>query len=280
MANNVFNVPGQPEPQPEPVPQFNERPLFNALNIADSYQYTPESQPEAFRFIIDIAEHIHERREDGLEAMAKRNKGILNSFGRWRENPTVDTLVQSEHKLVYGDASFWLGPKHEIGQDGREQQGDEVAHWYYHKYVKNNDGSMGEVAIHYETRPTVLFKWVTGRPYELDLEETERFCQVIRHYKDKVTELHSPLDANLEALQEEAEEEKLIDMRTNLVMFSKPVTDRMVAEYKAKQELDAKAAKEEAERLNAQHQHSQSLFQARRDANESQNWQDENRRAA
>ncbi len=249
MANNIFHLPGQPEQKPEPTPQFRASPLMEAMSISDAYRYTPENQPEAYRFIQDIAEHIHERREDGLEAMAGRNKGIFNSFGLWREDPTVEKLIESEHRLVYGDASFWLGPKHEIGQDSREHQGDEVAHWYYHKYVTNDDGSIGEIAIHYETRPTVLFKWVTGRPYPLDLEETGRFCQVIRHYKEKVTELHSPLDANLEMLQEEAEEEKLIDARTNMVMFSKPVVDKMVADYRVDQALKAQLAKEEADRL-------------------------------
>ncbi len=291
MANNIFHLPGQPEHAPETTPQFRASPLMEAMSISDTYRYTPENQPEAYRFIYDIAEHIHERRQDGLEAMSSRNKGIFNSFGLWRENPTVEKMIESEHRLVYDNASFWLGPKHDIGQDAREQQGDEVAHWYYHQYVTNGDGTTGEVAIHYETRPTVLFKWVMGRPYPLDLEETGRFCQVVRHYKTKVTELHSPVDANLEMLQEEEEEEKLIDARTNMVMFSKPVTDKMVEDYRQQQLVKTQKAKEEAERLNLQHQQdqqkqqaqvldSQARFQARRDVSERQNWQDENRRAA
>lgn len=308
MANNLFHIPGQSEPQPEhqseafslhhetPASQLSESPLLDAMSIADSYQYTPESQPEAFRLFINDATHIDGHRDTALEAVVARNKGIFNSFGRWREQPTVEDLIEKERSLTYSDASFWLGSRHDIGTDGREQQGEEVAHWYYHKYVRNADGSVGETAIHYETRPATMFKWVLGVPYPVDIDEIERFGQTVRHYKAKVTELHSPLDANLEMLQEEEDDEKIIDARTKMVMFSKPVVDRMVADFRVRQAADALMAQQAVEKLNEQHdlqqQHlmqdqaqkqaldSQTRFQARRDANEDQNRQSENRRAA
>lgn len=295
MANNVFNFPHQSEPQPdqEPVPtpleypdsapQFRQSPLFDAMSIADSYQYSPETQPEAFRLFINDANHIDEYRDTALEAMTNRNWGIFNSFGRWREQPTIENLIEKERGLTYSDASFWLGSKHDIGKDGREQQGEEVAHWYFHKYTKNDDGSVGEIAIHYETRPTTMFKWVLGVPYPVDIDEIGRFGQTVRHYKAKVTELHSPVDANLEMLQEEEEEDKIVHARTNTVMFSKPVIDKMVADFRRRQAAGVAEAQNEAARQQAQQQQildSQARFQARREATERQDWRRKDDRAA
>lgn len=241
--NFQFQIPGEPERQPIPDSKPTESPLQAALRIADSYQYTPETQPEVYRFLFDAVDRIRAQRKEAIENDRNRKKTIRESLP-WvtREDLTLDDVTNMTSEVAHGKGSgmrFWLANQHEFNPSMRADSDEEVAHWFFEQQVWLANAKPSSIVLHYETRPTSLLKWYNGVPYPLNLEETENFCKTVLHYEKQSCEVLSPLDNRIQEFEEEIlEEEKIVERETNVVMFSKPAIDQMRAYHQAQRTDD------------------------------------------
>lgn len=239
-ANFQFQIPGEPERQPLLVrqPAATESPLQAALRIADSYQYTPEKQPEVYRFLLESAQRVHVQRFEAIEADRARKKTIRESLP-WatRDTLSLDDVTNLTSEVAHGAGSgkrFWLANRHDFPSTNQGQDKEEVEHWLFEQKAWLANGRPASIVLHYEVRPSALVKWHNGVPYPPNLEETETFCKTALHYEKQSCEVLSPLDNRIHEFQEEMlEEEQIVARETNVAMFSKPALDRMRAYHQA-----------------------------------------------
>lgn len=247
MANDVFHIPGQ----------MGEQPLQNALRIADSLQYSPEKQSEAYRFIKDTADRIHSYRDAALEADKNRKKGLLNAFGLVRQDLTIVDLIEAESRVggkMFGHGHrFWLEHK----GSSKHIEKNEVDDWYHTQPIVLQNGKIGEIAIHFESRPGQFIKLIDGKPYPLTVAELETICKAIPLYEEQILaqlEHWYMVDAELHDLQEEIQHE--IEEATPKIIS---IEDRM-ARQAAEQMIDNHLARVKQEE---QMRDSQARFAAR-----------------
>lgn len=237
MINHQFHIPEQQGPQPEQKPV--ETPLHEALRIADTIQYGPEKQPEAYRFLNDAFNRIDSYFETALENDKARKRTIREKMP-WnpKKDLTLNEVIDMTSTLVYGEESgrrFWAGNKNDHQPGNRGDANEEVAHWYFEQQAWLANAKPSSIVLHFETRPTSVVKWHNSIPHAPSMGELENLCQTIARYEDRVRERLSPLDMAIHDFEEEImEEEKIVSRDTQEVMFSKQAVDRMIANYQAK----------------------------------------------
>jgi hypothetical protein len=230
MANDQYRIPGQ----------VGEGPLQNAMRIADSFQYTPEKQPEPFQFLKDIEQEWYASREAAVELSRAKSKGKLASFGWIRPPLQLGDLLEMESELngeLFGKDSghrFWLDHKNTNVHGVHNQIGD----WYHAQPAVFPNGKKTEIVLHYQTSPNRIEKLYNGASYALTLEEIQNFCRAALAARDLTRERMYPLDDSIHDLEAEIEEEQIVAPTTEEVMFSQAAVQRMIDEYKAAKALE------------------------------------------
>jgi hypothetical protein len=230
MANDQYRIPGQ----------VGEGPLQDAIRIADSFQYTPEKQPETFQFLKNIETEWYASREAALELSRAKSKGKLTSFGWIRPALQLGDLMKMESEMngeLFGKDSghrFWLDHKSTAYYGQQNTIGD----WYHAQPAVLPNGKPTEVVLHYKTTPNQIEKLYNGNSYALTLEEIQNFCHAVIAARDLTREKMYPLDDSIHDLEVEIEEEQIIAPTTEEVMFSQAAVQRMIDEYRAKKALE------------------------------------------
>lgn len=226
MANDEYQFPRQ----------SGEQPLQEALRIADEFQYSPERQPEAYRFIKDIEDRIHSYRRTAIEIDQKREPGLIESvFGIRRQKVTLTNLIEQEAHIggqLFGpNDRFWMSHKGTAPHAGHNNLGD----WFHvREHVDANNRKTGETTLHFETHPTHLVKLHNGYPIDPVVSELQTLAHAMELYEERVREALYPLDQEIFDLMREAESDAIVIPDTVEEMFGKEIVDRVVAEYKAK----------------------------------------------
>lgn len=237
MVNHQYSIPEQQGSEPEQQP--HETPLREALLIADSVRYTPETQPEAYRFLNDAANRIDSYIDAALENDRNRKRSIRESLP-WipRKELTENDIIDITSELVYGEGTgmrFWKGNKQEHQPGLRNGANEEVAHWYFQQQTWLTNSKPSSIVLHFENRPTNIVKWFKSIPYNPTMGELENLCKTVERYEEKVREKLDPLATTIHDLEEEIiEEEKIIFRDTQEAAFSRQAVDRMVSEYRTK----------------------------------------------
>lgn len=285
--NNVFHLPGQPEFQPAFQPELASQPQYSpesqahvtgknsplqdALRLADSVQVSPEKQPEAYRFLVDAGKDIGSYRDMAMAQDRERNQGFLKRVIWGHQELTETNIIDTvEQNLVYGKASgasFFMGDRNQKVLETRGNDDEEVVHWYFSKKTTLPDGRPSELTLHYENTPTTLSKWYHGKPYSLTMQEIENLSRTVLYYKKAVEEKLSPVDATIDDLRDEIndeleKQERIIAAHSQEVMFSKAAVDRMVTEYRAKKAFEAESERQLQENMQRDI-NSHARFQAR-----------------
>lgn len=226
MANDQFQFPHQ----------SSERPLQEALRIADSFQYSQERQPEAYRHIKDIEDRIHSYRRTALEIEQRREPGFVEAvFGIRRQKVTLEDLIEKESyiggKLFGPNDRLWLSHKGSTPHAAQNNLGD----WYHVREHYDSFGrKQGETVLHFETHPTHLVKLHNAQPIDPMLTELETLSRAIELYEERVREELYPLDQEIFDLMTEANGDDVVIPDTVEEMFGKEIVARVVAEHKAK----------------------------------------------
>lgn len=198
MIDNQYHIPGQ----------VGEGPLQDALRIADTFQYTPETQPAAFQFLKDIEHSRYTAREATLELSRKNSKSGL-SFGLKRRM-SMDRFMKQESELggnVFGKDKgylFWLDHKN-TGHTAENQVGD----WYFAEPIPQATTKQALKTIHYISRPEAIEKRFDGATYAMSIKETQDFIKAVYAYIERTRTLY-PVDDVLSDLQQEMREEQMI----------------------------------------------------------------------
>lgn len=226
MVNDQFQFPRQ----------SSERPLQEALRIADSFQYSQERQPEAYRHIKDIEDRIHSYRRTALEIEQRREPGFIEAFfGIKRQKVTLEDLIEKESyiggKLFGPHDRLWLSHKGATPHATHNNLGD----WFHVREHYDTSGrKIGDTTLHFETHPTHLVKLHDGRPIDPMLSELETLTRAIGLYEERIREELYPLDQEIYDLMSESDGEDIVVPNTVEEMFGKETVARVVAEYKAK----------------------------------------------
>ena len=160
-----------------------ESPLDEALRIADTQQYTPETQPEAFAFMKDIEKRIVGYRET---AQPVKRTGVARYVSRFMpaRSPMVTELIEQEARL--GGTLHSKAP-HVVSQ----------RFWYHDNndwFFESVDTQRRTTVIHIETTPTSLHKSHAGQEIRFIPGEAERFTQAAIAYEELVQNLYSSED--------------------------------------------------------------------------------------
>ena len=230
MPHDQYQIPNQ---QPEAS-------LQEGLRVRDEQQYTPETQPQAFQVLTNIAEGIWGYRDAALEAEQASKKGLLSAFGLKRPRTTED-LIEKESKIggrAYGHFSgsrVWLADRSFQYQVNPYDTHETVAHWFYTQAVMSPQGRTEEQTLHYEQRPSSLTKLYNGRTYPLTIAETETFSRLVHFYDNAVREELYPIDGTLHELQDELEREVAPVINIQDALATKALVEEKIIAYKAAQ---------------------------------------------
>lgn len=241
MANDEFQFPGQ----------SGERPLQEALRIADSFQYSPERHEGVYGRIKAAEDRIHGYRRTALEIDAKQPEQrfleiMLN--GR-REKLTLEKLIESETLIggkpyARGEINdprvakvvdrFWLSHKGSSAMANANHLGD----WYHDRQLYDTFGrQLGEVTIHLETHPTHINKIVEGRPVALTIAELEIFIRSVELYEQNIREAMYPFDQEIFDLLEEIDQENFVVPDSVEERFGKEIVARVIEAYRAQKRI-------------------------------------------
>lgn len=198
MANDQFSIPNSAE-----------RPLEEALRIADATQYTPESQPSAFALVKRLEERSHGYRRTALEIEDGRDPTWVESIlGGKRPKVTLESLIDQESHIggrLFGPTDrFWLSHK------GSSVGGNHLGDWYHVRETVDAFGRKTDATLHFETHPDHVLKLHNGRPVEPTLEELETFVRAVELYEARIRAELYPFDQEIYDLEAEIEAESNI----------------------------------------------------------------------
>lgn len=225
MANDQFQLPG-------------ERPLQQALQTADSFQYSPERQPEPYQHIKDIENRIHSYRRTALEIEARRKLSILETIlGVRHQKVTLEGLIEQESRIggeLFGPHNrLWLSHKGSTPFSSQNNLGD----WYHVQETVDAFGRKNETTLHFETHPSHITKIHNAQRVDLRITELEILTRAIELYEENVRERLYPFDQEIHDLVAEMDEEAS-DVREKVEdAFGQEAVARVLAEYRAKKGL-------------------------------------------
>jgi hypothetical protein len=218
MANNQYNIPGQ----------VGEGPLQEALHIADTVRYTPESQPAPFQFLKQIEQDRYTAREATLELNRKKSSSGL-SFGLGRR-VTLEKLMRQESELggtIFGKEKgflFWLDHK-----NTSNAQQNQIGDWYLAQPQFIN-GKKSLNVTHYLTTPYTIEKRFAGASYPVSIKETQDFLRAV----DASMEVTRPLyvmEEMLYDLTNEIKEENTPHLSVEEKMANEAIVQQMYANH-------------------------------------------------
>lgn len=184
-----------------------EQPLQDALRIADSGRYTPESQPEVFRFIKDIESRIESYRETAEAIGAK--KPVF-----YRALPRLDSLLPLKKtpfsKKTLIDKEAVIGGNLFTKRPGTASQ----RFWYHGRYdsrypdqgewlFESVDTNGHENVLRILTTGAGIEKLYHGRPVPFTAGEIKTFINATERYEDAILEEY-PVDAALQEFKKAA----------------------------------------------------------------------------
>ena len=241
------------------IPQhLHQHSLPESLQQAETFQYTPEVQVEAYQFMVDIKDRIDAYRQVYLETNKAQKKGILHNLGLRRQDLTLNDLIEAESQIInakydelYDQQTgyrVWLHSDEyhvnnaSFSSSKNAEDTRKTGHFFHTRPVTYSNGKAGELAIHYEFEATYIIKWFNGKPYELSMSEIETVGKMARFYEDAVREKLYPLDDTLHELQEEVQQEVIAPLSSD-DLESRTIASNLVADFVAK-----KAQKEAEQR--------------------------------
>lgn len=185
MANDQFHIPGS-----------EEQPLHDALRIADSLRYTPETQPETFQFIKDMEHRIHSYRETAVAAQPKKAFWLqaIRPFMFVPKSP-YEKLVEKEG--ILGGQLFKKQPDALSQRFWYHDNGD----WFYES-VKMMNGQKQAATIRFQTTASSIHKLVEGVEQPFTAGEAEEFAQLPALYEKQILQLY-PINATIQAEENE-----------------------------------------------------------------------------
>lgn len=179
MNHDQYQIPASPE-----APSY-ESSLHDVLRIADSCQYNPETQPEAFQFIKDIEQRIHQYRDEALKADVKKSifqRAVLPyAFGVNVKSP-LERLVDAEG--VAGGQLFKANPAEPVTSERFWYHGEYRGRgdWYYERV----DTRKVRTVLNFQTTSTTIEKLANGVPVPFAPGEFEQFTQLPALYEQKI----------------------------------------------------------------------------------------------
>lgn len=235
MANDQFNIPGN----------LGDKPLQEAMRVADSVQHAPEHMAKMFEYNTKAPEErIYGYRKTALDIEENRKKGLLETlFGIARLRLTLKSLIESE-SFIGGEPfgphnRFWLSHKGSSALGWNNNIGD----WYHVRETFDSFGrKTAEVTIHFETHPTHIIKLYNGRPVQLTIAELETFVHAVELYEKNIRERLYPLDQEIYDLNTEIDEENPVLPDRAEERSVKEIAARVLAEYKAKKNINSAGA--------------------------------------
>jgi hypothetical protein len=197
MDNSQYHIPDTYS-QSEPAED-----LFASL---DKQQYTPETQPAAFKHLKDIEAKIHDYRLTAIQTgQANIDRPWLRAMGAFKQKRvTIDSLIEAEsHRggALFGEGhQFWLHTQsaHPMEQDKSD--------WFYRR--NSLASNVPSHTIHYQITEHEIHKLYNGRPVPLEAEEQAHVGNVIVQYEKNIRPLY-PLDGTLADIQDEAATDEL-----------------------------------------------------------------------
>lgn len=179
MAHDQFQI-----PTPHEASDY-ESSLNEVRRIADSFQYTPETQPEAFQYIKDIESRIRSYRDEAVKAEVKKSfvQRAMRSyaFGFTPKSP-LETLIDKEaiagSTLFKNDTTpgtvvsrrFWYHDEHR----GKGE-------WYFEEYTAQK-----RTVLQFQTTASSIEKLADGVPVPFTADEFEMIAQLPALYEQKV----------------------------------------------------------------------------------------------
>lgn len=240
MANDTYHIPGS-----------SEKPLQEALTIADSFQYSPEKQLEPYRFIKDIEEKIYSYRETALALDAKRKQGFLGAIGLTRQPLTMTDLIEKEAQI--GGEIFGKGKGYRLWLDHKGSSpyihNNDIGDWYHTRPNTDGISKDPEITLHFESHPTHFWKLYEGKSYALTVAETETICDAIARYEEAIRVIY-PFDEEIHNLEQEIEEE-IIQAQADLPetreqRASREAVEEVIKRYEASVQAKQNVLKNEA----------------------------------
>ncbi len=211
--------------------------LRDTLKYADTIQYTPENQSEAFQLFKNLENDVASYRADALAIDESEKKGIWAIWSLARPPLTLEDLVKQEAHI--GGAMFGNGHRFWLDHKGNSEyvKHNNIGDWYYTRPSNPDDLRSPEIVIHYETRPNRISKLYMGKPYALSLAELETFCKAVPQYVTNVREKLYPFSATVHDLQEEVDLEHAPIPDRAEQMFGKEVVDRIIQRHRVTLQL-------------------------------------------
>lgn len=217
--------------------QSGEQPLQAALRIADSFQYSAENQPEAYRALKDIGDRVHSYRRTALGIELNREKTVFeNIIGFKRQRISEDALVNQEWKI--GGEPF--GPGNTFGLEhealGKNEQDAAFSNWYHTREIYDSFGRLSEKSVlRFMVSPREVIKMYNGLRSSLTVQELETLTRAIELYEERVREALYPLDQEIYDLRAEEEAERTEEYEAARKRTGQAIVNRAVADLQAKQ---------------------------------------------
>lgn len=197
MAYDQFQIPSTSEQSPAQHTSEATQPLLDALRIADALHYTPETQPEAFRYIKEIEARIDSYRETAVAVEARRLtlpatlRYLMSGAVGYTKSP-LEKVIDKE--AVVGGGIFQR-PPHVVSQRFWYQgQHNGKGEWYYEAI----DTAKQETILHFQTTPTAIEKLVKGASAPFTPGEAEIISLAPTLYERAVLDTLYPIDAVLQ----------------------------------------------------------------------------------
>ena len=224
MASDQFHIPGHTEP------------LQEALNIADSYLYSPERQPNVYERLKAAEERIYGYRRTALEIEESRKPRFLDVImGEKHQRVTLKSLIEAESIIggkPFGEGNrLWLSPK-----GSSLLANNNLGDWYHAQEVRDAFGrKVSETTLHFETHPTHVNKLHEGHPVDVMIDELETFVKAVELYERNIREQLYPFDQEIFDLLEEIDAENFEVPASLEDRFGKEIVARVVEAHKAQQ---------------------------------------------
>ncbi len=197
MPYDQFHIPSTPEQLPTHHVSEATQPLLEALRIADAVQYTPEVQPEPFRYLKAIESRIDSYRETAIAVEARRIalpvtlRYLIGGAVGHIKSP-LEKIVDKE--AVVGGGIFQRPPQVVSQRFWYQGQHHGKGEWYY----ESVDAAKRTTVVHFQTTPTTIEKLVQGAPAAFTQGEAEVIALAPKLYERAVLDQLYPIDAVLQ----------------------------------------------------------------------------------
>ncbi len=186
------------------IPNFSNEPEpTGALFVEpDAQQYTPETQPAAYKVLKDIEAKIWDYRETALqtgEVNIDTNRPWLRAIGAFKpKRVTIDALIEAESRQggsLFGPGhQLWLHKKSDHPMDYGKSD------WYHRAPAQST--TTQSVVLHYQVTETSIHKLYAGHERMFTEGEAERLHEAIIQYEKAIRPLY-PIDGSLADLSDE-----------------------------------------------------------------------------